>query len=53
MKQLYVNYTIMGRDYQAGPYRSINEADDNRRDINTSLALPTAGSPAAVTRGAL
>jgi hypothetical protein len=34
-EQQYVNYTLMGRDYQAGPYRSVDEADEHRRDIKS------------------
>jgi len=31
---VYVNYTIMGREFQAGPYR-LNEADEHKRDIQS------------------
>lgn len=31
----FVNYTIKGVDYQAGPYRSIFEATEHRDDIRT------------------
>jgi hypothetical protein len=30
---MYVNYTILGKDYQAGPYPSQGIAEDHQRDI--------------------
>lgn len=34
-QQRYVNYTINGKDYQAGPYHSEAEAEIHHRDIRS------------------
>jgi hypothetical protein len=34
-KQHFVNYTLFGRDYQAGPYKDADEANEHRFDIKS------------------
>jgi hypothetical protein len=31
----YVNYTVMGKDYQAGPYSTQSEAEIHHQDIKS------------------
>jgi hypothetical protein len=33
MTEWYVNYTVRGKDFQAGPYKNVNDAWENYRDI--------------------
>jgi hypothetical protein len=35
IKQHFVNYTLFGRDYQAGPYKDADEANIHRWDIKS------------------
>jgi hypothetical protein len=35
----YVNYTLMGKDYQAGPYDSEAEAEMHHKDIRSYTGI--------------
>lgn len=38
-KHHFVNYTVMGKDYQAGPYHSFAEAELHHKDIKSYTGI--------------
>jgi hypothetical protein len=38
-RQHFVNYTVMGKDYQAGPYQSQAEAELHHKDIKSYTGI--------------